>query len=84
MREARQKVFKSLDARRQQATQARTEAVNRARASAQDQVKQARSAIEQDKQNAMTRLESEAGRLATDIVRTVLRPVAAPSGVGGQ
>jgi F-type H+-transporting ATPase subunit b len=84
LREARQKVFKSLDARRQQATQARTEAVNRARASAQDQVKQARSAIEQDKQNAMTRLESEAGRLATDIVRTVLRPVAAPSGVGGQ
>jgi hypothetical protein len=30
----------------------------------------------------MTKLQSEAGRLATEIVRTVLRPVAAPTPVG--
>jgi len=83
LREARQKVFKNLDARRQQATQARSEAVNQARAKAQDQVKQARSAIEQDKQGAMAKLETDAGRLASEIMRTVLRPVAAPSQVGG-
>ena len=83
LREARQKVFKNLEARRQQATQARGEVVNQARARAQDQVKQARSAIEQDKQGAMAKLETDAGRLASEIVRTVLRPVAAPSQVGG-
>jgi len=83
LREARQKVFQNLESRRQQATQTRTEAVNQARARSQEQVKQARALLEQDKQEAMTRLQSEAGRLATEIVRTVLRPVAAPSQVGG-
>ncbi|HTR23100.1 MAG TPA: ATP synthase F0 subunit B [Terriglobales bacterium] len=82
LREARQKVFKGLDARRQQAAQKRSEAISDARARAQEQVKQARAAIEQDKQEAMTKLQSEAGRLASEIVRTVLRPVAAPSPVG--
>ena len=83
LREARQKVFKSQDARRQLANQARADAVNQARARAQDQVKQARTGIEQDKKDAMSKLEGEAARLATEIVRTVLRPVAAPSQVGG-
>lgn len=82
LREARQKVFKSLEARRQQAAQTRADAVNEARARAQAQVKQARAALEQDKQEAMTKLQTEAGRLASEIVRTVLRPVAAPTPVG--
>ena len=83
LREARQKVFKNLETRRQQAMQVRAEAVNKARSRAQEQVKQARELLEQDKQEAMTKLQLEAGRLATEIVRTVLRPVAAPSHVGG-
>ena len=83
LREARQKVFRNLETRRGQAGQARTEAVNEARARAQEQVKPARALLEQDKQEAMTKLQGEAGRLATDIVRTVLRPVTAPSQVGG-
>ncbi|MFZ3341134.1 MAG: ATP synthase F0 subunit B [Terriglobales bacterium] len=82
LREARQKVFKSLEARRQQAAEARNAALNQARERAQEQVKQARAALEQDKQEAMIKLQSEAGRLATEIVRTVLRPVAAPTPVG--
>jgi F-type H+-transporting ATPase subunit b len=82
LREARQKVFKSLEARRQQAAEARGLAVNQARTRAQEQVKEARAALEQDKQEAMTKLQSEAGRLAGEIVRTVLRPVAAPRPVG--
>ena len=84
LREARQKVFKSLEDRRQRAAQVRSEAVSQARVRAQEQVKQARAAIDQDKQAAMGKLEAEASRLATDIVRSVLRPVAAPSQVGGQ
>ena len=78
LREARQKVFKSLDARRQKAAEARGVAVNEARMRAQEQVKHARAALEQDKQEAMSKLQSEAGRLASDIVRSVLRPVASP------
>jgi F-type H+-transporting ATPase subunit b len=83
LREARQKVFKNLENRRQEATQVRMEAVNKARTQAQEQVKHARELLEQDKQEAMSKLQGEAGRLAGEIVRTVLRPVAAPSQVGG-
>ena len=77
LREARQKVFKNLENRRQQAAQLRAEAVNQARVRAQEQVKQSRAQLEQDKQEAIGKLQSEAGRLASDIVRTVLRPVTA-------
>jgi F-type H+-transporting ATPase subunit b len=84
LREARQKIFKNQEARRQQATQARSQAVTQARSRAQEQVKQARAAMEEDKQQAMAKLQSEAARLAGDIVRTVLRPMTSPSQVGGQ
>jgi F-type H+-transporting ATPase subunit b len=84
LREARQKVFKNQEARRQQANQARTHAVNEARTRAQEQVKQARAALEEDKQQAMTKLQSDTARLAGDIVRTVLRPMASPSQAGGR
>jgi F-type H+-transporting ATPase subunit b len=82
LREARQKIFKSLEARRQHASQFRSQAVNQARARAQHQVKQARAALEEDKQQAMSKLQSDAERLAAEIVRVVLRPLAAPSEVG--
>jgi F-type H+-transporting ATPase subunit b len=84
LREARQKIFKKQEARRQQVTQARSQAVSEARTRAQEQVKRARATMEEDKRLAMAKLESEAARLATEIVRTVLRPVASPSQVGGQ
>jgi F-type H+-transporting ATPase subunit b len=84
LREARQKIFKGQEVRRQQASQARSQAVATARAHSQDQVKQARAAMEEDKQQALSRLQSDAARLATEIVRTVLRPLAAPGQVGGQ
>jgi len=84
LREARMKIFKNQEARRQQAMQSRTDAVAGARDRAQQQVSHARAGIEQDKQQALASLEAEAGRLASEIVRTVLRPVAAPSQVGGR
>jgi F-type H+-transporting ATPase subunit b len=84
IREARQKIFKNQEARRQQATQFRTKAVNEARIRTQQQVKQARAEMEEDKQQAMSKLQSDAARLANDIVRAVLQPMAGPSQAGGQ
>ena len=84
LREARQKIFKNQEARRQLETQARNQAVQEARARAQEQVKQARAAIEEDKQKAISGLQTDAARLATEIVRTVLRPMVSPSAVGGR
>jgi len=84
LREARQKIFKNQEARRQQANQSRSQAVNEARTRALEQVEQARAGIEDDKQQAMSKLQTDAARLATEIVRTVLRPMASPSQVGGQ
>jgi len=82
LREARMTVFKSQEARRQQALQVRAAAVAAARTRAQAQVEQARAAIEQDKVVAKTGLEAESGRLATAIIRTVLEP-ATQSPAGG-
>lgn len=84
LREARLKIFKNLEARRQKATQARSEAASQTRTRAQEQVKAARAALEQDKQQAMTKLQADAQRLATEIVGRVMRPVEAASPVGGQ
>jgi F-type H+-transporting ATPase subunit b len=79
LREARVALFKSQEARRQAAMQTRATAVAAARSRAQEQVKQAREAIERDKIAAQDGLQAESVRLATEIVRTVLRPVTAGS-----
>ena len=84
LRESRLKVFKNQEARRQQAMQARADAVAKARTRAQEQIKQARAGMEEAKKAALSTLEAEAGRLAGEIVRTVLRPVEAASQVGEQ
>jgi F-type H+-transporting ATPase subunit b len=84
LREARQKIFKNQEARRQQSTQLRNQIVTEARFRAQEQVKRARAALEEDKQQAMSSLQADAGRLAAAIVRTVLRPMASPTQVGGR
>jgi F-type H+-transporting ATPase subunit b len=82
LREARMAVFKSQEARRQQALQARAAAVAEARTRAHAQVEQARAAIEQDKKSAQTGLEAESGKLAAAIIRAVLEP-ATQSPAGG-
>ena len=81
LREARMKLFKSQEARRQLALQARTAAVAEARSKAQAQVERAREAIEKDKAMAQSTLEAESGKLAAEIIRTVLEPAGrAPAG----
>jgi F-type H+-transporting ATPase subunit b len=82
LREARLAVFKSQEARRQQALQARAAAVAEARNKAQAQVEQARAAMEKDKIAAQEKLQAESGKIAAEIIRTVLQPGSAPAAGG--
>jgi F-type H+-transporting ATPase subunit b len=84
LREARLSLFKAQEARRARSLQARAEAVAQARKRAQVEVEQARAAIEGDKKVAMSSLESEAGRLAAEIIRTVLEPALSTAPAGGR
>jgi len=83
LREARAALFKAQEARRKQAQGARAAALAEARAHAQQQVAQARAAIERDKTAAQGGLEVEAARLADEIIRALLRPAAAQKPVAG-
>lgn len=80
LREARMAVFKSQEARRQQALQKRATTVAQMRTRAQGQIDQARADIEQETLNAQAGLEAETARLASEIIRIVLRPVQARAG----
>ncbi|MGO9517691.1 MAG: hypothetical protein ACLPND_11645 [Candidatus Korobacteraceae bacterium] len=84
LREARMVIFKAQESRRQQAQQARAEALAEARARAQQQIREARAAIEQDMTAARGGLQAEVDRLASEIIRTILRPTGAASVIGGQ
>ena len=82
LREARLVVFKAQDARRQAAQKARAAAVAEARERAQQQVREARVAMDKDMAEARQSLQSEADRLATEIIRTVLKPAGMASAMG--
>jgi F-type H+-transporting ATPase subunit b len=84
LREARLALFKAQEARRTRAAQARAEAVAHARRQAQAQIEQARAMVEADKTTAMSSLEGEVGRLASEIIRTVLQPALSSAPVGGR
>jgi F-type H+-transporting ATPase subunit b len=84
LREARLVIFKAQEARRQNAQQLRAEAVAQARARAQQQVSEARAALEQDMAAARVGLQTEVEQLASEIVRTILRPASASPAIGGQ
>jgi F-type H+-transporting ATPase subunit b len=74
LREARAVVFRSQEARRQAALQARTHALNEARSKAHGQVQAAKADIERDRAAAEQGLPAEAAALAQEIVRRVLQP----------
>ena len=82
LREARVALFKAQEVRRAKASQARAAAIADARQRAQHQINQARTEIESEKTVAKGSLEAEAGRLAAEIIRTVLEPTLAQ--VGGR
>lgn len=74
LREAKLAIFRSQEARRQQAQQTRTDAVALARTRAEAQVKQAREQMNKDVEAAKVSLQSESERLANEIIRAVLQP----------
>jgi F-type H+-transporting ATPase subunit b len=84
LRDARVALFKAQEARRAKAAQARSDAVAAARKTAQAQLERERAAIEQQKTAAQNSLEAEAGRLAQEIIRTVLEPALAQVPAGGR
>jgi F-type H+-transporting ATPase subunit b len=85
LRDARLAVFKAQEVRRKQAERIREQILAEARAKADAHIREAKAAIENDVAAAKTGLQSEAERLATEIVRTVLKPVALTQpAIGGQ
>ena len=80
LREVRVAVFKAQEARRQKALEARAAALAEARKAAEVQVRAAKAILDQDVAAAKAGLQGEAERLADDIVRTILKPVAVPAG----
>src|SRR5271170_207830 len=84
LREARLAIFKAQDARRQQAQQLRTQALAEARQRAQEQLREAKLAIDQDMAEARVTLQSETQSVASDIIRTILKPAGATPAIGGQ
>jgi F-type H+-transporting ATPase subunit b len=84
LRDARLAIFKAQEARRQAAQKARATAVAAARERAQQQIREARAAIEQDMIAARQSLQGEAERLASDIIRTILKPAAVAATAGSQ
>jgi F-type H+-transporting ATPase subunit b len=83
LREAKLAVFKTQETPRQAARKARAAAVAEARERAQEQIRGARAAIEQDVAVARQSLQSEADRLAREIIRTILKHAGVASEAGG-
>jgi F-type H+-transporting ATPase subunit b len=83
LRDAKLTIFKAQESRRQQAQQMRSKAVAEARTRAQEQIRQARLAVEQDMAAARTGLQGDVERLSTDIIRTILKPAGAAPAAGG-
>ena len=84
LREARLALFRAQEARRARAAQARAEGVAEARKQAQARIEQARATIDADKKIAMSSLDAEVGRLAAEIIRTVLEPALGSAPAGGR
>ncbi len=76
LRDARSAMFKTHEARRQQAMQARTAAVAAAREKAQAQMGSAKAALDAEKNAAKQGIEAEVERLAGQIIQAVLKPAA--------
>jgi F-type H+-transporting ATPase subunit b len=86
LREAKSAVFRAQEIRRQKAQEARAEAVAEARKRADALIQQAKQQLQEEATVAKRGLQTEAERLASEIIRVVLQPAGrskAPA-VGGQ
>ncbi len=77
LREARATLFLAQEGRRKAALDARTAAMNEARAKAQAQVQAAKANIEKDREAAQAGLQAQVQSLATEIIQRVLQPAGA-------
>jgi F-type H+-transporting ATPase subunit b len=83
-REAQLAVFKVLDNRRKQATEARAAAVAEARQRAQQQIALAKADIEKDVAAARATLQTDSDNIANQIIHTILQSAAfGPAAVVG-
>jgi F-type H+-transporting ATPase subunit b len=76
LREARVAIFKAQEERRQKALAARAAAIAQARQRAQQQVVEARESIHQELEAAKRQLLPQGERLASEVIRIILKPVA--------
>ncbi len=76
LREARVAIFKAQEARRQKALAARAAAIAQARQRAQQQVAQARESVYQELEETKRQLLPQGERLASEVIRIILKPVA--------
>lgn len=83
LREAKLAIYKAQENRRQQAIQARAQAIAEARERANAEVNAARIHLDKEVQAAKAELVPESERLAGEVISAVLRSVAIPAG-GGQ
>ena len=83
LREARMVIFKAQEARRQAAQKARSAAVAEARERAQQQIREAREAIGADIATSRQSLQAESESLASEIIRTILKPSGVAPAAGG-
>jgi len=74
LREAKLAVFRGQEARRQQAQQARAEAVAEARKRADVLIQEAKKQVQEEVAGAKQGLQTEVERLASEIIRAVLQP----------
>ncbi len=83
--DARTAIFKAQESRRKQAMEARSAAVVQGRQTASAMVSEARARLEQEKLGAAASLQTEADRLASEVIRTILKPAAtqSPTPAGG-
>jgi F-type H+-transporting ATPase subunit b len=77
LREARATVFRTQEARRKAAVDARATAIAEARHKAQQQVQAAKDALQKDSEAAQAGLQGEVQALASEIMRRVLEPAGA-------
>ncbi len=73
LREAQLAVFKALDNRRKQATEARAAAVAEARQRAQQQIALAKADIQKDVNAARATLQTDSDRMANQIIHSILQ-----------
>ncbi len=80
IRDARLAIYQAQEARRQKALEARAAAVAQARERGEALVRQARATLEADVAAAKSTLQAEGGRLADQVIQSVLKPAAVAGG----